>query len=390
MAKRSAKSPAKVAGKVIRKQLKGVKSDVQEVKSGVAKQVKSVKSDVKAVKSGIAKQAKTAKSNAQAAKSDVKEVKSDVKGVRTDVTKQVTKGNKRLTKSLQKSTRKLSNQNTEIKAELDKLSSAVAALKKGKPVKGVEKRELSMYNLFVRKQIQQGKTFNEAVRAWPQYRNLIENPNLVKKARTRTITKTKTVVKKVPVVKTRTVVRKIPVVKTRTIVKRIPASDAKTATQLEALKKEILGNMPKDSQMNAVRKELSAIKDEMQAMEKDMSRAQKSSSIPVSSSQKDSVSSSSHKTMTHTQKVMEMMQDKGIPDEQVAAQLVKLYFEEIARLGFKRSLDLDSIINAYFYCLQRLQHREKELEVMRKIVEREETKIASEGKRELFPSMDNK
>jgi hypothetical protein len=95
----------------------------------------------------------------------------------------------------------------------------------------------------------------------------------------------------------------------------------------------------------------------------------------------------SEKVSSHTQKVMEMVSDRGMPDEQVAAQLVKLYFEEIARLGFKRSLDFDSIINAYFYCLQRLKHREKELEVMRRIVEKEESKITGESKTQLFPTM---
>ena len=51
----------------------------------------------------------------------------------------------------------------------------------------------------------------------------------------------------------------------------------------------------------------------------------------------------------------------NVPDEIVALRLVKLYFEEIARLGFKRQLDLDAVINSYFYSLSRLQRKEAEL-----------------------------
>ncbi len=52
-------------------------------------------------------------------------------------------------------------------------------------------------------------------------------------------------------------------------------------------------------------------------------------------------------------------------DDEVALKIVHLYFEEIARLGFKRQLDLDQIINAYFYTLKRLGGKE---EAIKKIV----------------------
>ncbi|QQR92616.1 MAG: hypothetical protein IPJ89_00010 [Candidatus Iainarchaeum archaeon] len=391
MAKKDDKRPGKVAGKVIRKQLKGVKSDVQEVKSGVTKQVKSVKSDVKAVKTNVAEQTKAVKSATKAAKAvnkgvsrEVKAVKSDVKDVKSDLSK----GTKRLSKSLQKSTKKLSTQSTEIKEELEKLKEAISGLKT-KSKKPVEKRELSMYNLFIRQQIRSGKTFEQSVAQWKKSKKILANPETALAGKTRTITKTKTIIKRVPVTKTRTIVKKVPVVKTRTIIKRIPATDPRAAQQLESLKKEILGSVTNNTQMNAVRRELSAIKDEMHAMEKDMSKsAMPQMSMHGSRSESKSDSRTvSEKVSSHTQKVMEMVSDRGIPDEQVAAQLVKLYFEEIARLGFKRSLDFDSIINAYFYCLQRLKHREKELEVMRRIVEKEESKITGETKTQLFPTM---
>jgi len=51
-------------------------------------------------------------------------------------------------------------------------------------------------------------------------------------------------------------------------------------------------------------------------------------------------------------------------DEEVAFRVVRLYFEEIARLGFKRQLDLDQMINAYFYALKKV----KDKEAMKKII----------------------
>jgi hypothetical protein len=62
-------------------------------------------------------------------------------------------------------------------------------------------------------------------------------------------------------------------------------------------------------------------------------------------------------------------------DEEVAFKVVRLYFEEIARLGFKRQLDLDQIINAYFYALKKLGNKEAAMrEAMKKIMADEKTK----------------
>ncbi len=59
-------------------------------------------------------------------------------------------------------------------------------------------------------------------------------------------------------------------------------------------------------------------------------------------------------------------------DEEVAFRIVRLYFEEIARLGFKRQLDIDQIINAYFYTLKKLGNKDAAMkEAVRKIIEEE-------------------
>jgi hypothetical protein len=59
-------------------------------------------------------------------------------------------------------------------------------------------------------------------------------------------------------------------------------------------------------------------------------------------------------------------------DEKIATKIVRLYFEEIARLGFKRQLDLGQIINAYFYTQKRLVGKEQAMrEAMKRVIEEE-------------------
>jgi len=79
-----------------------------------------------------------------------------------------------------------------------------------------------------------------------------------------------------------------------------------------------------------------------------------------------------------------------VPDEEVAYRLVKLYFEEVARLGFKRTLSLDAIMNSYFYALQRLENKKIEMTAMKKLVKKEENKLLKMSKPEdLFPIFRN-
>jgi len=74
-----------------------------------------------------------------------------------------------------------------------------------------------------------------------------------------------------------------------------------------------------------------------------------------------------------------------IPDEEMAYRLVRLYFEEIARLGFKRKLDLDSIVNAYFYSLKRMKNKDKEMKAISRFVQKEEERLATQTRAEALP-----
>ena len=80
---------------------------------------------------------------------------------------------------------------------------------------------------------------------------------------------------------------------------------------------------------------------------------------------------------------------RPLSNEEIAASLVKTYFKEVARLGYKRRLTLDETINAYYYTLSRLQNRGFEIEKARKKVLRDEADLKSETRDELFPEPGN-
>jgi len=65
-------------------------------------------------------------------------------------------------------------------------------------------------------------------------------------------------------------------------------------------------------------------------------------------------------------------------DEEVAFRIVRLYFEEIARLGFKRQLDLDQMINSYFYTLKKVQTKDTKMVYSEKPTERTITTVTTE------------
>jgi hypothetical protein len=65
-------------------------------------------------------------------------------------------------------------------------------------------------------------------------------------------------------------------------------------------------------------------------------------------------------------------------DEEVALKVVRLYFQEVARLGFKRQLDLDQMINSYFYALKRLKDKDKTMKTITERIVKEEKMITSD------------
>jgi len=76
---------------------------------------------------------------------------------------------------------------------------------------------------------------------------------------------------------------------------------------------------------------------------------------------------------------------KILSDEEVAYRIVSLYFENVARHGFKRRLDLDAVLNAYLYTLSRLGNKEKDLVAMCEKVAQKEAQLSTESKEEILP-----
>jgi len=62
-------------------------------------------------------------------------------------------------------------------------------------------------------------------------------------------------------------------------------------------------------------------------------------------------------------------------DEEVAFRIVRLYFEDVARLGFKRQLDLDQMINSYFYTLKKLKGKDAAIKKATEQIIKEEKEI---------------
>ncbi len=57
-------------------------------------------------------------------------------------------------------------------------------------------------------------------------------------------------------------------------------------------------------------------------------------------------------------------------DEEVALGLAAVYFKEVARLGFKRSLEIDDILNAFFYSLARVKRKDVESKEIMGVIKR--------------------
>ena len=64
-------------------------------------------------------------------------------------------------------------------------------------------------------------------------------------------------------------------------------------------------------------------------------------------------------------------------DGEVAFRIVRLYFEDIARMGFKRQLDLDQMVNSYFYTLNKLKTKDKAMKAIAEKIIADERNITS-------------
>ncbi|MFA6064712.1 MAG: hypothetical protein WCW44_03160 [archaeon] len=281
------------------------------------------------------------------------------------VDKKVRAAKKVLNKELKKQKVKSNKQSVEIaklKLEMEKLMK-----------KKVQKGHVSEYNFFIRKQILSGLTFSQAAKQWSKYKRLQEmdkrRPSaynqfigsqmrlgktwtqavalwklakagkLGKKGSTRTITKniyhTRTIKSK-PKIKyrTRTITSKPTIkyrTKTRTIVRNIKS---KPKIKYRTKTRTIFRNV----KAKPVRRTVTRIVRANSGFD----------STELRSVLESSVSS-------HSLSKTDLKEAFSADAEEIAFKIIQTYFMEIARLGFKRQLTLDEIINAYFYALARVK-----------------------------------
>lgn len=207
---------------------------------------------------------------------------------------------KRVTKAVRTTTARSQS----LRKGLDRLKTELEKYSKKK----TPKKQLSEYNLFMRRQLLAGKTFATAVRMWKAYRK--GKPSV--RAKARTVARSRII--------TRTVVRRIrskPKIITRTIFRTAPARVDVLPAQKEAVDKEII---------SGINQTVSKI------MQADLH--------------------SVHKESKHT-----TYSQFSISDEELAFKLLTLYFEEVARLGLKRQLQMKDVIVAYYETLEKIRER---------------------------------
>jgi hypothetical protein len=78
---------------------------------------------------------------------------------------------------------------------------------------------------------------------------------------------------------------------------------------------------------------------------------------------------------------------QSLSNEEIAARIVGIYFKEVARLGFKRSLTLEETMNSYYYVLSKLGNPKECIEAVKNKVVVDEKLLASKTKEEAIPSV---
>ncbi|MFA5125534.1 MAG: hypothetical protein WC462_00845 [archaeon] len=266
-------------------------------------------------------------------------------------------------KGMKKEIRKEKAKNVKQDVEILKLKNDIANLKKKKKISS---HHVSEYNLFIRKQIRFGLSFSRAAKEWNKYKalqrknkrgqsaynqfigsqmrlgktflqavalwRLARAGKLGRKGKTKTVTKT--------VVRTRTIKSKPKIryrTKTKTVVRRIkskPKIKYRTKTVVRRVKSKPVSRT------------------------RTITRVVRSSPRFDMSALREIISSSSHSSSISKSDLKEALN----PDaEEIAFKIVQTYFIEVARLGFKRQLSLDEIINAYFYALARVRRQNIEM-----------------------------
>lgn len=222
---------------------------------------------------------------------------------------------------------------------------AVKQWNKYKALEARDKRRPSAYNQFIGSQMRLGKTWSQAIALW----KLAKAGKLGKKGSTRTVTKT--------VVRTRTIKSK-PKIKyrTRTITSK-PKIKYRTRTitskpKIKYRTKTIVKNIRSKPRVITRTRTITRFRKVpvTQTVPRTITRVVQSPGIDMGELRRIFESSSS-KSLSSS----DIKQAFSADSEEIAFKIIQTYFMEVARLGFKRQLTLDEIINAYFYALARVK-----------------------------------
>lgn len=211
-------------------------------------------------------------------------------------TKKLRKEIKTLKKTIKKTANKTKIKEKSMRKDLERLKTQIQKLSK---TKKKTKRQLSEYNLFMRRHLLKGVSFNRATKLWKAY---LKGKPIIK-TRVKTIIKTKKIKQK-PKVITKTIIKKVPTkpkIVTKTIVKEVPV----TTTNFLATTKDSIHNL---SHVN----------------------------------------------------VSKEVKEVSLSDEELALRLLSLYFEEVARLGLKRQLQMKDVLDSYYEILEKIKKKKIE------------------------------
>jgi len=239
---------------------------------------------------------------------------------------------KKPVKKAAKGTKKLNVSRKDAKQdkEIEKLKVDLGKLKAKSKNKKNTKR-VSMYNLFIRKQIKSGLTFTKAAKEWKKYQKLIARPKRKQTAYNQFIGSQmklgKTFMQAVRLWKLAKAGKlgkkgKTKII-TKTIVKRIKS------------KPKVI---------------IKRVKSRPRVVTKTIVRRVKSKPKTIT------------KTVTNAV--------ERTTNEEIAFNMVEVYFKEIARFGFKKKLTLDEIINSYLYSLARVRREDIEMSEVAEAVKR--------------------
>ncbi len=288
---------------------KRFKKQLKSLRSGLKKAQKTAKRQVKSLRSGLKKEKKESLGAKKVSRRAVKRLRSGLKKEKKELQKV-----KRTARKAASKTAVLSGEMSLLKKELLKLKSRKLA-----------KKQLNEYNLFMRKHLRAGETFRQAVSAWKKFKRLLNKrrPSAYNHFIAAQLSTGKTFKHAVSAWKEFKSGRK-PRARIR-IVKKVIVRRAKPK-RIVIIKRQRPKKIVKVRRIDVPRP-----------------------FFPVSE-----INSLVSKTVSETRQSL-AFDSASNSEEALALRIVRLYFEQIASLGFKRSLDLDEIINAYFYALLRVK-----------------------------------